>query len=452
MDPYCELLNHIGEIKAVSTHEHIGCMTSAGTVWPVWGFRGDVEYGYGPDDTCLMDLLLGPYVCWFAGLPSKAPHEGGYFNLGVSQTLQLWRQAKPYLVNLKATGGYQAIDKAFKGLYGTSMEAICLDDECFLELDNSVRSNYGKGFHQWNAEVFRKLNVDRCIKPVHYPYIAGMACAAENPADAPNVSREEERRQFLPILRVDDLMGYADEESPCSWKNIEPFLGYEITSIAAVDKMVDDVFTVLRRQGIVAIKQAQAYFRPLDFKQAGREAAATALNSLLANQDGSNLIALKDYIMGKIVSNAAELHLPYQIHIGVSNLPHSDPSLFTGTVEHNSTVNFSFLHCYPYISEAGCIAKTHANVYLDTSWLSYLSPSILYKALDEWISLVPYSRIMISQDVTCIEEFYGAFLAARQAAARVLPDKIQRGDISLDVAFDISDCLFSKNAHRLYQI
>ena len=113
-------------------------------------------------------------------------------------------------------------------------------------------------------------------------------------------------------------------------------------------------------------------------------------------------------------------------------------------------VKFILLHCYPFYREAGTLARVHANVHLDASWNALLSPALLECALNEWVGLVPHTKIFLSNDSTTPEECYGSSLFFREVTARVLARKIEAGYFTRSAAVEAARAMFFDNAVRTF--
>ncbi|NLG36576.1 MAG: amidohydrolase family protein [Clostridiales bacterium] len=438
-----ELRQEIWEMPILDSHEHIGSIPSTGGAAGIPGFNEDVYPGFEPGPTTIFDLILSPYLGGLLNsLGFKMPMTHTRDTAG--QQEQLWKALIPFLNKARGTGLYMALDKAFDGLYGASLGDILNGSRDWKALSRAVEYNYQRGLYKWSGEIFKRLKIQYAIKPVHLPYIGAMGKQDNND------SYILEQNLFLPVFRVDDLLGYPDQASICGWKHLTGLMDIEVHEIRDLDDMVSKAFIMLKENNIRAIKQLQAYTRPLRFKKVERDRAASALKRTLGNGDPMSKIEVQDYIMGLILERANKTKLPFQVHSGMANLPDSNPVLLRDSIERYPEVNFILLHCYPYLSEAAFLARSYRNVYLDTAWLALQSPALLYKALDEWIGFVPYSKICLSGDATSVEECYGAMEMTREALSCVLHNKIRKGELDRELAFMIARSLLHDNAAALY--
>jgi predicted TIM-barrel fold metal-dependent hydrolase len=93
------------------------------------------------------------------------------------------------------------------------------------------------------------------------------------------------------------------------------------------------------------------------------------------------------------------------------------------------TTDFIILHGgFPWMDDAGMLAKHYSNVYLDMAWAHLMSPAISSRALQDWIDLVPMNKVLgFGGDYGVVEKVYGHQTLARQAIARALAAKMEEG-------------------------
>jgi len=125
--------------------------------------------------------------------------------------------------------------------------------------------------------------------------------------------------------------------------------------------------------------------------------------------------------------DASGAPLPVQVHSGFGDsdlhLWRSDPSYVKPLIERFGETTFVFLHCYPFVREAGWLAHVYGNVYFDLS-LTIPHVSRPTAALEEALELAPVSKLLYASDAARTPELY--LLAAtwwRDALAEVLTDE-----------------------------
>jgi predicted TIM-barrel fold metal-dependent hydrolase len=113
---------------------------------------------------------------------------------------------------------------------------------------------------------------------------------------------------------------------------------------------------------------------------------------------------------------------------------------------------FDIFHgSWPYTGELAAIAKNFPNVYIDMSWMHIISPSRARTALNHWLDEVPSNKIMgFGGDYLFPEGAYGHSVIARDNLIKVLSQKVQEGDYSLEQAKKYSNWLLRENPLRLF--
>jgi len=470
------LLDQIREIPSIDTHEHIGSLPSCGIEpLPGGGFEIDHHPGYELAATSLLDLFFAPY---FSGLlassgfkfpllqsllqtEAKAQEDScedyfwrrfaGYGSLDEQTQDRVWAMVMPFIRACTSSGQYSALKKAFQALYQADLDEAVWGLQDHRPLSERVIAHYGKGVHRWCAAMFEQQKILRAVKPVHLSYVDELAHTEQT-------SWQDEKSIILPILRVDELMGHTVQEETGSgeksrrhsWHLAERTLGVKIRGIDDIDEMVDRTFALMHKHSIRSIKQLQAYSRTLRFTVPDRAVAKDALAGLDRAYDRDRVLLVQDYVMSQILARADALEMTFQIHTGMANLPQSNPILLEQVIKTYRNVRFVLLHCYPYLADAAYMARSFCNVYLDSAWLSILSPALLHQALDEWIGFVPHNKICLSADATSVEESCGGMIVIRERLSAVLEQRLARAEMSPRTVLETAEALLFRNAVILY--
>jgi hypothetical protein len=157
-----------------------------------------------------------------------------------------------------------------------------------------------------------------------------------------------------------------------------------------------------------------------------RENGYVALKTIAAYRGG--LDRLSDHVVTALATNdASGAPLPVQVHSGFGDsdlhLWRSDPSYLKPLIERFRETTFVFLHCYPFVRQAGWLAHVYGNVFFDLS-LTIPHVSRPAAALEEALELAPVSKLLYASDAARTPELY--LLAAtwwRDALAEVLTDE-----------------------------
>ena len=180
-----------------------------------------------------------------------------------------------------------------------------------------------------------------------------------------------------------------------------------------------------------------------------RKRGFAALKTIAAYRGGLDRVS--EHVVAALETNEATGDpLPVQVHCGFGDadlhLWRADPTYLKEHVERFRDTTFVFLHCYPFVREAGWLAHVHGNVYLD---LSLTIPHVARPAvaLAEALELAPVSKLLYASDATSTPELY--LLAAtwwRDALAEVLPPLLGVA------AQEAASMILRENARVVYRI
>ncbi len=220
-----------------------------------------------------------------------------------------------------------------------------------------------------------------------------------------------------------------------------------------------------KEEGGVALKSIIAYRSGLRISRPEKSDAATGYESLRRVHEQKENIRigqkpLLDFLLWASLDSARQLHLPFQIHTGLGDsdidLPLSDPALLRPIFEENDlkTTPVVLLHAgYPYVREAGFLAATYENAFVDISLATPLLAGCLYRSLEDLLSLAPFSKVLYGSDGHTLPEMHwlGATWA-RIGFQNLLGDLVDRRMLTETQAERGANLVFWKNAHDLYKV
>lgn len=215
---------------------------------------------------------------------------------------------------------------------------------------------------------------------------------------------------------------------------------------------------------LVCLKLGAAYVRSLRFDKVARSDAERDFLELYQDDQLPNWrpgtkvgLAFQNYMMHQICRLADERGLTLQVHTGIQEgsgnfVSNSNPTLLTNLCLEYENVQFDLFHMgYPYVMEAGNMAKNFRNVFIDMCWGHIISPEAARRALVEWLDAVPANKISaFGGDYCFVEGIYGHQYLARRNVAAALAQKVTDGSLDLDAATRIADWLFIENPKRLF--
>ena len=238
----------------------------------------------------------------------------------------------------------------------------------------------------------------------------------------------------------------------------------EIVELDDLVRALEITFRDAVARGIVGVKSAAAYHRPLNYEHVSNDRASEVLQKLLENNhdesmEFATLKPLQDYMMHQLVQQVRKYNIPFQIHTGFhagdgNIISNSNPTLLTNLFLEYRDVKFILFHgSYPYGGELTTLAKSFRNVYLDMSWVYIISPSYAERYLHEWLETVPSNKIMAyGGDYHNVENAYGHSLIARAVVAQVLVDKVRDGYFTEAEAKQTAERILLTNVIDLFEI
>lgn len=420
------------------SHEHWGSFSAIGH--KPEGFIADLTWGARPmRDAGLMDLLIDPYLggsLAAAGfdhqtLARRAGHED-IFAWGKQSPAQAREAAAEAFAQQRMTGMYQALRRGIRALYEVDIDDC--DDGAWAYLDARVGENYRRIFG-WYREAMARAGLaelTRLVWPEMYVQEQESASAAE------------ERSFTHTLMRVDSLMDMWKTENPrrdayARMTGIDP---HDPPSWRA---FIESLFSIAARSGCLGTKQAQAYKRSLDYRPVDDHAVVWR-----GDLNAEQVRLFQDWVMHECFRQTHLRAWPHHCHVGTHNLPESDPLPLAAIARQYPDMKIVMLHCWPYLDEAGLLAKHHPNVYIDMCWQVILNPEFLRRALESWLGYLPLHKLTIGQDATSIEMAAGAAELAGEIIEDVLDSRRNLLGLSKLQARHVAKSITHNNAVRLY--
>lgn len=262
----------------------------------------------------------------------------------------------------------------------------------------------------WDAQRYRQV---MRIDPYVYPFHDGQS-------DLRGTEFQRFHAGFAAVL-LKELQRHGMEQLPPGFDDYLQFVD------ASVQRRVSE--------GVVSLKIASAYVRPIDFRPTSYAEAAAAYAALAAGQADRDRRPLENFIVLRLAQFAADRGLPVQIHVGMGHpepgmrISNGEPFLLETFLNIRSLnrLKVTLLHGgYPYSSQMAALAQTYGNVFLDFSWMPYLHHFYLRQKLSEWLEILPANKLLFGSDAGAPEFHVASAHYARQALNHVLNDGLQR--------------------------
>jgi len=395
------------DIPVFCAHEHWGSFAAYGITKE--GFRADTECGAAPSRAVtLWDLILDPY---FGGwiYSSGADFNKWGIEAGMSDFHE-WAQKcpadacnalLPVLARHRLTGGYQVLRQGILRLYTKDLDD--LDIHLTNEISQAIAQNYQKPI-DWIRKAARQEKLGPIVRPVHPEFYLRKGPYAD-----------QETAAIATVLRIDPLLELWQKECPRR-EALGKAVGVLPTDAASWRAFLSALFELAAARGAVGIKQLQAYTRDLNFVPRTDDEIVWSGGELSAEQ----VRAFQDWVVWECCRLAEQRNWPFQFHIGTHNLSQSSPMPLTTIAQRFPKLKIVLLHCWPFVDEAGWLSKQFPNVYIDACWQVILNPMFLERSLRTWLSYIPASKLMFSQDATSVEMAVGAAALVRWILARAL--------------------------------
>lgn len=265
---------------------------------------------------------------------------------------------------------------------------------------------------------------------------------------------------FIEKVIKDAILGEVFEGVPASFSEVVNMFEEAVVDSLRDEEVVGFKSVICYRTGLDVPRvedfdKAKAVFEELVIDHI----QGVAVFSRLQHKDLNNYFV---HNLAYLIDNYAEDGIPakpIQFHTGLGD---NDLTLTRASAAHlqdfartHDQVPIVLLHgSYPFTREAGYLATTYANVYLDFGEIfPFLSRAGQEEVVRGMLDLVPAEKLLFSTDGHFFPETYLlAVKQMRQVLGDVLVEYVARGDLTgVQAASMVEDMLFG-NANRLYKL
>ena len=359
-----------------------------------------------------------------------------------------WAVFEPWWQCIRNTGYSRGIEIAVRDLYGVNG----LNNDTYKTLQKRLQECNKPGLYRWVLK--EKSGIEISV------------------LDELSGCLDLDTDFFAPVLNVSEFVNISNVYQLETYANS---LGGKVTCFSDFVNLLKTRFTFLEST-IVGIKIALAYNRPLFFdirsfaeaeesfntlyqmSTLHRETVKGGYSKMVLDSPGTEaLTPMQDYLVHLAIREAMKRDMPIQIHTGLHEgngniLTNSDPTQLTNLFHMYPDAKFDVFHGgWPYCGQLGALAKNFPNVYLDMSWMHIISPTRSRSALSEWLEEVPVNKILgFGGDYLAVEGSYGHSVIARDNIVKVLTEKVEDGDYSLEDAKRYATLMLRDNANKLF--
>ncbi|MBV6642567.1 MAG: amidohydrolase family protein [Cyclobacteriaceae bacterium] len=408
----------VDSIELVDTHEHLMAEQSAGTHTPIDFMLLLAHYA---DDDIKSAGMSKPQ---FAELLSDK-----------YAVTEKWEIVKPYWEASKNTTYNRAVLLAIDELFDIGE----LNDNTVEVLSEKLRNSYDGTWYDYVLK--EKAKIKYAIQDVG--------------------SRREEDSMFRYVEKFDQFIRIQSKQDVLA---LEKSFTMKISNLDSYVDMLTKAFEQAIERGIVGVKSALAYHRPLNYENVTKEAADKVFSRLMESDEDSvfsfeEAKPFQDFIMHQIIQLVRKHDLPFQFHTGLQSgdgniIDNANPSHLANLFLEYRDVRFVLFHGgFPYGGILSTQAKSFRNVYIDMCWSAVISPSYSERYLHEWIETVPSNKIMaFGGDYHNVESTFAHSLIARGIVSKVLIEKVGSGYLTEAEALEIAKRILHDNAIDLFKI
>jgi len=365
------------------------------------------------------------------------------------------REALDEFQRARSTNRYETLQmRAYRELYGFTGDDPLGKDRPALR--QAIEQARGEGMEQNLGAIWKKAGLEVVIlnSPTRdpmlerlgarwVPYLDQFVFVADNTGVVAGCPHRARR-----VGRYEDAL--ADTEKA---------LGPRPTSFDDHLEFTRAALERFAKQGCPAMKLHCGYLRTLHFEEVERaEAAALFEREAL---DPEQYHRLQDFLMRYALSLCVDLDLPVQVHASIGGISPGLRLVDTDCAnlqnlmldEKLRRLKLILLHGgYPRWREAGYLAENYANVYIDFSWLTFLFRHSLKRMLEEWLELIPCSKLIFGTDAYTPECYYAATVNGREVVGEVVAGLVEDGTWTMRQGEDVIRRLLQENAKRVFRL
>jgi len=412
-DVYARIKAAVDAVSSINPHDHL---------------RPFDQIPRAPEpEQALRQLWATSYFTWSHTL-APWPKSGSFDDW--------WNDTQRGFADARAASCYQYLLPAFRDLYGVDFDALAADEA--RKLSGRIYENSQS--EEWLREVItERANVELMIVD---PYWARLDFSTHYPFT-------------VALCNVTSLVrGFHPSEFDNPAEDPYKFAEKHEMAIGSLDDYVavlDRILLEAKKADAVCLKSTLAYNRTLRFENVAKDRAAAAFGRPRKELTPEAVRDFEDFVMWRLVELSAKHDLPFQIHTGHARIQGSNPMLLVDMIQANPKTKFILFHGgFPWIEETGLIAMRYRNVWIDSCWLPTLSYSIGKRAYQEWLEMIPSSRIMWGSDSGTAEAIYGSTEFTRRCLAEALAEMVLRGDLREADALRIGRQVMRENALEMF--
>ena len=388
-------------------------------------------------DVDLLKIFQQSYAGWTQQRPYPLPSESREQDpmLQASQPSS-WESLRPYLEESGSSMFVRNLVRGIRALYEVPPEGITAST--WLPIDQQIRERHQE--KTWPHQVLEKSQIEHVITDAYsHPLIQ---------------AREVFGSKYSSVVRINALaLGWHPDSRDHNGNSAHEMLQSLGLQCDRFEHFLESIDVLLSRMSSchqVAVKNALAYDRSIDFQPASKAQANAAWG--MSHPSAAAQKAFGDYIVDHICHLCGTHQIPMQMHLGTAIIRGSHPMNVAALVERHPTTRFLLMHlAYPWSRDLLGMAFVYRNIWLDLTWSALLSPSHFKLALHEAIEVLPDdSRMMFGGDNWHVEETYGTIQTFKSLISEVLEEKVLAGYFDLAHAQRLAQRILRENAIEFF--
>jgi len=423
-----QIARRVAETPLVDSHEHLLEESQRLKGTGPGGIRCD-DWSFPISHYLNSDLVS-------AGMP---PDDYKRFFSPKTDPIEKWQLLEPYWPAVKNTGYGQAVEIAFRKLYGVD------------EISAKTVGRIQEGYRRWiKPGFYRKVLLD----------MARLDSCQVNCLSRPF------QESGLPDLLLQDLSFVGMHMGP-GINSYAPAAGIKVRDLDDWHKVIDWWFKKYAPYA-VAIKSQAAYARDLDYEDVKAEQAAPIFKRIINKEPVSaeDRKRVEDHLFWYCLRKAAEYDLPVKLHTGyyaghnymplhrLRKNPGSVCDVLRHAIREKIEVKFILMHiCYPYYEDLISVAKHYGNAYIDMCWSWIINPSASVEFLKHYLTAAPSNKLLtFGGDYRPVEPVVGHAELARQGIARALSELVDEGWLTPQRALELVEPIMCGNGRRIFRL